>query len=157
MTELSTNSMRASMCYWFAGRVFGTWVQLISVACSIASVFVITNTMSDAGRAGQSLSYFILMADFIQWGLRQIMNLDSIMSSCERAYNIIDLPLEPALHQPTYDQKFLSLKWPQKGTLELKSVSMRYRKETDLVLKNLSLNVGDSQRIGIIGRTGAGK
>jgi len=36
-------------------------------------------------------------------------------------------------------------------------VELRYRKNTDLVLKGLSFNVGPGEKIGIVGRTGAGK
>jgi ATP-binding cassette, subfamily C (CFTR/MRP), member 4 len=53
--------------------------------------------MKDASKAGQSLSYFILMTDFIQWGLRQLMSLDTIMGSVERAFKIVDLEHEAPL------------------------------------------------------------
>lgn len=47
--------------------------------------------------------------------------------------------------------------WPTKGSLEFKDVELRYRKNTELVLKKLSFNVQAGQKIGIVGRTGAGK
>lgn len=47
--------------------------------------------------------------------------------------------------------------WPQAGHLEWKSVSMRYRADLPLVLKNVSLEFFPGEKIGIVGRTGAGK
>jgi ABC-type multidrug transport system fused ATPase/permease subunit len=47
--------------------------------------------------------------------------------------------------------------WPNKGTVEFKNVSMRYRAGLDLVLRGLSMRVEGGSRIGIVGRTGAGK
>lgn len=65
MYELTEDSMRANMCFWFAGRLFGTWVQLIAVFSSIIGIFIITFTLDDPATVGQSLSYYILIADFI--------------------------------------------------------------------------------------------
>ena len=47
--------------------------------------------------------------------------------------------------------------WPKEGTIEFEKVNMRYRPSTDIVLKNLSFKISDGQKIGIVGRTGAGK
>eukprot|EP01026_Neomeris_dumetosa_P021529 TRINITY_DN1880_c0_g1_i5.p2 TRINITY_DN1880_c0_g1~~TRINITY_DN1880_c0_g1_i5.p2 ORF type:complete len:273 (-),score=38.86 TRINITY_DN1880_c0_g1_i5:206-1024(-) len=47
--------------------------------------------------------------------------------------------------------------WPDAGNIAYKSVSMRYRNGLDAVLKQVSFEVGASQSIGIVGRTGSGK
>uniref|UniRef100_A0A914QAR5 ABC transporter domain-containing protein n=1 Tax=Panagrolaimus davidi TaxID=227884 RepID=A0A914QAR5_9BILA len=47
--------------------------------------------------------------------------------------------------------------WPSKGVIEFKNFSLRYRPSTPLVLKNLNLKILSNQKIGIVGRTGAGK
>ena len=47
--------------------------------------------------------------------------------------------------------------WPENGNLEFDQVVMRYRPTTDLVLKNISFNINGGERIGVVGRTGAGK
>ena len=48
-------------------------------------------------------------------------------------------------------------KWPTKGSIEFKDVELRYRPNTDLVLKGLSLVIEGGSKVGIVGRTGAGK
>jgi len=47
--------------------------------------------------------------------------------------------------------------WPSKGQVEFHEYSMRYRPELDLVLKDISLTITPKEKIGIVGRTGAGK
>ncbi|OCF43886.1 hypothetical protein I317_02329 [Kwoniella heveanensis CBS 569] len=48
-------------------------------------------------------------------------------------------------------------KWPSQGSITFQDVSLRYRPELPLVLKNLSFEVKAGEKVGIIGRTGAGK
>ena len=47
--------------------------------------------------------------------------------------------------------------WPQAGSIDFDNVQMRYRAELPLVLQGLSMQVKGGERIGIVGRTGAGK
>ncbi len=47
--------------------------------------------------------------------------------------------------------------WPSKGEICLEDVSFRYASDLPLVLNNLSFSVRPSEKIGIVGRTGAGK
>ena len=47
--------------------------------------------------------------------------------------------------------------WPEEGRVEFKSVNLKYRPTTEVVLKNLTFNIEPGEKIGIVGRTGAGK
>lgn len=47
--------------------------------------------------------------------------------------------------------------WPDEGSIEFKEFGARYRPGLDLALRDLSLNVAPREKIGIVGRTGAGK
>lgn len=47
--------------------------------------------------------------------------------------------------------------WPEKGALEFKNVSLRYRPTTEIVLNELTFKVKPAEKIGVVGRTGAGK
>ena len=47
--------------------------------------------------------------------------------------------------------------WPAKGAVEFKNYSTRYRQGLDLVLKNINLSFEAHEKIGVVGRTGAGK
>ena len=52
---------------------------------------------------------------------------------------------------------YLKPNWPELGGLEFKNVSLRYREGTETVLDGLSFKVGPGEKVGIVGRTGAGK
>ena len=59
---------------------------------------------------------------------------------------------------PSYfPNRNLSAEWPQSGEIVFKDVEMRYRTGLPLVLKSFNLHVKGGERIGVVGRTGAGK
>ena len=47
--------------------------------------------------------------------------------------------------------------WPSEGHVEIKDVHLKYRPELPEVLRGLSMDVAPGEKIGIVGRTGAGK
>lgn len=77
------------------------------------------------------------------------------MNSVERVVHYQDkLEQEPPHFLP--DKKPAG-KWPSEGKLEMKDVVLKYRPELPDVLKGLSMSVQPGEKIGIVGRTGAGK
>lgn len=63
-----------------------------------------------------------------------------------------DLPQEAPLKTMDVDPE-----WPQEGIIEFKDFQVRYREGLDLVLKGISFKCNSVEKIGIVGRTGAGK
>ncbi|KAJ2596866.1 Multidrug resistance-associated protein 1 [Coemansia sp. RSA 1804] len=47
--------------------------------------------------------------------------------------------------------------WPSAGKIELRDFNMRYHEDLELALKNINLTIEPGEKIGIVGRTGAGK
>lgn len=47
--------------------------------------------------------------------------------------------------------------WPEKGCIDFQGYGARYRRGLDLALRDLTLTVAPKEKIGIVGRTGAGK
>uniref|UniRef100_A0A8D3EAF9 ABC-type glutathione-S-conjugate transporter n=1 Tax=Scophthalmus maximus TaxID=52904 RepID=A0A8D3EAF9_SCOMX len=51
----------------------------------------------------------------------------------------------------------LPLAWPQRGTIEFQDYGLQYRKGLELALKGITLHIHEKEKVGIVGRTGAGK
>ena len=47
--------------------------------------------------------------------------------------------------------------WPMKGTIEFHGVSLRYRDELPLALRDVSISIAGGEKIGVVGRTAEGK
>lgn len=103
--------------------------------------------------AGLVLSYILSIVQMIQFTVRQLAEVENAMVSTERLhYYGTELDEEPPLHL-----KDVPDTWPQKGEIVFNEVQMRYREGLPLVLQGLNMTVAGGERIGIVGRTGAGK
>ena len=47
--------------------------------------------------------------------------------------------------------------WPSEGKVELREIVLKYRPELPPVLKRITMSINGGEKIGIVGRTGAGK
>ncbi|XP_067675076.1 ATP-binding cassette sub-family C member 2-like [Haliotis asinina] len=74
------------------------------------------------------------------------------LMSMDRVQQYISKPNEAALRKGQ-----VPMNWPNKGRLEFLNYSLRYRPDRDLVLRNISFSVRGGEKIGVVGRTGAGK
>ena len=87
------------------------------------------------------------------WGWQLLTDLEGDFVSYHRCVKMLEIPQEA---EQRIDMPHLK-HWPTEGAIEFKNYSLRYRPETDLVLKNLNFAVQSREKIGIVGRTGAGK
>ena len=103
--------------------------------------------------AGLVLSYILSIVQMIQFTVRQLAEVENAMNSTERIhYYGTDLHEEAPLHL-----KDVPDNWPQRGEIVFNEVQMRYRGGLPLVLRGLNMTVAGGERMGIVGRTGAGK
>ena len=102
---------------------------------------------------GLVLSYILAIVQMIQFTVRQLAEVENCMNAVERLLHYgSNLEEEAPLHTVKVRGS-----WPEKGEIIFDNVKMRYRAGLPLVLKGLSLHVKGGERIGIVGRTGAGK
>jgi ATP-binding cassette subfamily C (CFTR/MRP) protein 1 len=117
-------------------------------------ILVVTSRFSvNPSIAGLVLSYILSIVQMIQFTVRQLAEVENNMNATERIHHYgTELEEEAPLHmgevRPT---------WPELGEIVFKDVQMRYRDGLPLVLKGLDMHVHAGERIGVVGRTGAGK
>jgi ATP-binding cassette subfamily C (CFTR/MRP) protein 4 len=92
------------------------------------------------------------LTGMFQWGIRRWSELENEMTSVERVIEYIELD-----HEMDNQTKEPSVLWPSFGNVEFKSVFMQYSPNDPYVLKNLNLTIKPREKVGIVGRTGAGK
>ena len=103
--------------------------------------------------SGLVLSYILSIVQMIQFTVRQLAEVENGMNATERLhYYGTELDEEAPLHTVE-----VAKSWPQQGEIIFDNVQMRYREGLPLVLQGLTMHVKGGERIGIVGRTGAGK
>lgn len=106
-----------------------------------------------AGMAGLSLSCALQIID-LYWVVRLTASLETNIVSVERIKEYAEIKQEAAWDNPNAT---VAQDWPQAGKVAFNNFEVRYREGLDLVLKNVSFAVNGGEKIGIVGRTGAGK
>ncbi|KAK8854643.1 hypothetical protein IAR55_003382 [Kwoniella newhampshirensis] len=121
---------------------------------AVAIIVVCSPTVS-AAKGGLGLSTVLTVQQSFSWLVRQIAEVENDMVGAERIMHYASELEQEAPHQIEAVKPPVS--WPSQGAIEFNEVKMRYREELPDVLKGLTLNVGACEKIGVVGRTGAGK
>jgi ATP-binding cassette, subfamily C (CFTR/MRP), member 1 len=117
-------------------------------------VLVVTSRFSvSPSIGGLVLSYILGIVQMLQFTVRQLAEVENGMNAVERLL-YYGRELEEEAPEHTID---IRPSWPEKGEIVFDQVEMRYRANLPLVLKGMSMHVRGGERIGIVGRTGAGK
>uniref|UniRef100_A0AAR5PJR0 Multidrug resistance-associated protein lethal(2)03659 n=1 Tax=Dendroctonus ponderosae TaxID=77166 RepID=A0AAR5PJR0_DENPD len=101
-----------------------------------------------SGDVGLAITKAATIAMMLQWSLLQWSELENDMTHVERVLEYTEVP------QDNYEGSCLE-NWPEHGGVIFKNVSLTYKLEK--VLKDISFEVKPKHKIGIVGRTGAGK
>ncbi|KAL9601730.1 MAG: hypothetical protein Q9219_002341 [cf. Caloplaca sp. 3 TL-2023] len=149
-------SNRPYIYLWAANRWLAFRVDITGALVSFfAGAFIILRIKTiDAGAAGLSMTYAVMFSENILWLVRLYSVNEQNMNSVERVKEYMDVEQEAQAINPDVRPPN---NWPSHGAIEFIDYSTRYRTDLDPVLRNLSFKVQPSERVGIVGRTGAGK
>ncbi|KAJ4703009.1 ABC transporter C family member 2-like [Melia azedarach] len=112
------------------------------------------NQAAFASAMGLLLSYSLNITTLLSGVLRQASRAENSLNAVERVGTYIDLPSEaPSIVESNRPPPA----WPSSGSIKFEDVVLRYRPELPPVLHALSFTVSPSEKVGIVGRTGAGK
>ncbi|XP_075262866.1 ATP-binding cassette subfamily C member 4-like isoform X2 [Convolutriloba macropyga] len=152
--------------FWFlfmaASRWFGTVIDMVMAFFQSGTILMgVFFCMYDVNNFGPSSLGFMIYYTFAllvicQYMLRMSCEVDILMTSVERIRDYYDLPIEG----DSDDVEVPPPNWPQSGKIELRNASLMYDAEdgtSKYALKNLTITIHHGEKIGICGRTGAGK
>lgn len=137
---------------WFSCRL--EWIANTFIFLTVFSSIIIKDFLNiSPGQVGIMLVYIFQTLPWFQWCCRQSCEVENLMTSVERIVEYAELDSEPL-----EDGKVKPLpNWPQSGSIIFKNVSFKYGKNTPNVLNNLNFEIKPQEKIGVVGRTGAGK
>lgn len=134
-------------------QAFGFFLDLVCIIYIIFVTFVALDSKT-AGEVGLAITQAIGITGMLQWGVKQSAEMENLMTCVERIDeygNIQKEGSEKERDPPTT--------WPQEGSIEFEKLSLWYSpdKADDAILRNIHLRILPKEKVGIVGRTGAGK
>lgn len=103
-----------------------------------------------AGEVGLAISQSMMLSGLVQFTIKELTEVENAMTAVERILEYADVDAEPKVGKVLSD-------WPSKGSICFNNVSLTYKSDGHMVLKDLNFQVPGGEKVGIVGRTGAGK
>jgi ABC-type multidrug transport system fused ATPase/permease subunit len=140
---------------WLALRLEGIGTCFVT----FASILAVTSTGISGGEGGLALTYALSITQTLNWYVRMSSDRESQVVAVERLAEYADIvPEAPAI----IENRRPPPEWPTQGKIDFQRCAMRYRPNLPLVLKGdnglgLECAILPKQKVGVVGRTGAGK
>ncbi|XP_045840743.1 ATP-binding cassette sub-family C member 3 isoform X4 [Meles meles] len=149
-------NQRSCYAHIASNRWLGVQVEFVgNCVVFFAALFAVIGRNSlSPGLVGLSVSYALQITLTLNWMIRMMSDLEANIVAVERVKEYSKTETEAPW---VVDGSRPPTGWPPKGEVEFCNYSVRYRPGLELVLKNLSLRVRGGEKVGIVGRTGAGK
>uniref|UniRef100_A0A3B4WXX9 ABC-type glutathione-S-conjugate transporter n=1 Tax=Seriola lalandi dorsalis TaxID=1841481 RepID=A0A3B4WXX9_SERLL len=126
--------------------------NLLVLATAILSVR--NRDVLSPGIVGLAVSHSLQVTGILSWIVRSWTDVENNIVSVERVKEYDNTPKEAAW---TFEGCVLPASWPATGTIQFEDYGLQYRKGLGWALKDISINIQNREKVGIVGRTGAGK
>ncbi|CAH0584374.1 unnamed protein product [Chrysodeixis includens] len=143
---------------WYLTLVTNTTFTIwLSFVCSLYIIVVaytfllMDDGTTQSGNVGLALSQGLILVNMVQYGVKQATEVVSQMTSVERVTQFTDLPQEK-IEGPSPPSN-----WPKNAQITFKDLTLRYDEAAAPVLKRLNIDIESGWKVGVVGRTGAGK
>lgn len=157
-------SINAEAAAYWMSVACQRWLNLRLDLCGAALVLAtallvvgLRDTIAPSS-GGVVLSYVVTAQAVFGNMIRQSAEIENNMNSVERmlhyAYNIEQ---EPAHEVDRVDKSLKASGWPRAGHVQFESLTLSHRPGLKPALKGVTLDIKPGEKVGVVGRTGAGK
>lgn len=156
--ERNENNVNVQGSVEFTSALLARWLalRLEFTACLVilfASIFAVVSGNINPSLAGLSVTYSLSLTYIFNWFIKVITMLEQDLVCAERIIEYQNINQEKPFHIEEEKPK----NWPTKGRIEFRNVKMKYRDHLPFALNDISFEIKGGEKIGVVGRTGAGK
>ncbi|XP_073826057.1 multidrug-Resistance like Protein 1 isoform X6 [Musca autumnalis] len=119
-----------------------------------ASLFAVLGGQTNPGLVGLSVSYALQVTQTLNWLVRMSSDIETNIVAVERIKEYGETKQEAPWE---IENSKVPRDWPDQGQVVFEDFKVRYREGLDLVLRGISFKIAGGEKVGIVGRTGAGK
>ncbi|KAF8666092.1 hypothetical protein HU200_053802 [Digitaria exilis] len=151
------SNLRMSFNNYAANEWLGFRLELIGTLILSITAFLMISLPSNFIKkefVGMSLSYGLSLNSLVYYTISISCMIENDMVAVERVHQYSTLPSEAAWE---VTDCLPSPNWPSRGDIDVKDLKVRYRQNTPLILKGITVSVKSGEKIGVVGRTGSGK
>uniref|UniRef100_A0A3Q2T472 Multidrug resistance-associated protein 1 n=1 Tax=Fundulus heteroclitus TaxID=8078 RepID=A0A3Q2T472_FUNHE len=145
---------------YYPGIVANRWLAIRlefvgNCIVSFAALFaVIARESLSPGIMGLSISYALQLTASLTWLVRMSSDVETNIVAVERVKEYCNTEKEAEWqHEPPT----IPPGWPSQGCIDIRGFGLRYRHDLDLAIRNITITINGGEKVGIVGRTGAGK
>lgn len=149
-------------------RWLGVRLEFLGAVITFAVAFFVSrgHAVLSSAMAGLLLSYSQNMTSLLNWIIRNNIDMENMMNSVERTDEYCHVDTEPVTLLAHHYERYTTLKsrtlqlrphWPEHGKINFVNVCVKYDPYAPPVLHGISFTVKGGEKVGICGRTGAGK
>jgi len=137
-------------------RWLAIWLELLGNIVTLgAALFVILSPSSfNSSQVGLVITYSLNITQTLNWLVRMTADVETNIVGVERIKEYSEIEQESPWRYPGQTP---GREWPESGKVEFSGYGLRYREGLDLVIKDITATVSGGEKVGIVGRTGAGK
>lgn len=155
--KIIEENAKNSLNFWAITRIYSFFLELFGIIFSFFGMVILilfSRYINDIGLISQSMITLIFMTEIIQYTFTLLINSEMMMNSTVRLFNYSKIEDE---NNDFSSNEATSFQPERIGEIVFKDTYLQYGNNNNTVLKNINFRIEPGEKIGCVGRTGAGK